>query len=479
MNNSSFLFNFLIFIYNLSFHITSPFIVLPFKTYHSKNSFIEQELNITTFFNNFFINEIYSNIEIGNPKEVVPIKITSNSHGLEIGYLCDNIFESKESSYNNKSFTFYRESEGLITYPQYKGGYYAKDSFSFYTDLEQNNKNKKIVNNISFIYMPKYESNNEKNEKVCGILGLSLKYNNYCEEQRNIMTNLNKLDVLHNYAYSIHYKNNNEGFILLGEELHNAIPDLFNEENLRRTNALSDGYDAMEWKTEFMQIYFYDKGVKRKLTETKKAKFAIEINYIVGTNNYKNNIENFFFEKYLENNICHYEKIQGHRYSVLICNKDSSFDINSFPNLFFFHRIFNYTFEFTKEELFLEKNNKYIFLVFFTDYNINYFALGKLFLKKYLLVFNQDTKTIGFYNSELKNEKNNGKINLFIEILGIILIIICSIIGFHLAKKIYEHTRKKRINEINEQYEYNSYESKNINQGNDKSNILLEMPNKL
>ena len=119
-----------------------------------------------------------------------------------------------------------------------------------------------------------------------------------------------------------------------------------------------------------------------------------------------------------------------------------------------------------------------IFLVFFSDYNINYFALGKLFLKKYLLVFNQDTKTIGFYNSEIKNEKNNGKINLFIEILGIILIIICSIIGFHLAKKIYEHTRKKRINEINEQYEYNSYESKNINQENDKNKILLEMPNK-
>lgn len=478
MNYLIFLYYFLIFICNLEFYIISPFIILPFNTYEYKNDYSQQELNITSFFNSFFTNEIYSKVEIGNPKEEVPIKITSNSHGLEIGYLCDNIFDSKESKYSNKSLSFYRESNGLITYHQYEGGYYAKDSFSFYKDLEQNNKNKITINNISFIYMPKYSLNKTNNDKVCGIMGLSLKYNNYCEEQRNIITNLNKLNILHNYAYSIHYKKNNEGYILLGEELHNVIPDLFNEENLRRANALSDGYDSMEWKTEFMQIYFYDKGVKTKMTEAKKAKFAIEINYIVGTNNYKNNIEKSFFQKYLENNICYYEKISGKRYSALICNKNSSFNINSFPTLFFFHRIFNYTFEFTKDELFLEKNNKYIFLVFFSDYNINYFVLGKIFLKKYILVFNQDTKTIGFYNSELKNGKNNGKISIFLIILGIIFIIICSIISFYLAKKIYEQTRKKRLNEINEQYEYNSYENKNINQENDKNKILLEMPNK-
>ena len=71
------------------------------------------------------------------------------------------------------------------------------------------------------------------------------------EEQRNIITNSYKLDIIHNYAYSIYYKNDYEGFIIIGEEPHNAIPNKFNENNLRKVNALSEGYDSMERKTEF------------------------------------------------------------------------------------------------------------------------------------------------------------------------------------------------------------------------------------
>ena len=454
------------------------YITLPFETYKNEHEYSKNELNITDFFENYFSNTIFTSIEIGNPKKLVPIILTSNSHGLLIGYLCDNNFDNKNSLYNNKSSSFYRESNGLITYQQYEGGFYAKDTFTFFTDFEKNSKNKKTVNNISFIYMPKEAKGDLKKEKICGIMGLSLKYVNYCEESRNIINNLNKLDIIHNYAYSIHYNNKNEGFILIGEEPHNVISDSFDENYLRRANALSDGYDdSMEWKTEFTQIYFYENGIKKKMTEEKRAKFAIEINYMIGTNDYKKKIENFFFGKFLEKNICYYEKIK--RYSILICNKDSSFDIRSFPNLFFFHRIFNFTFELKKEELFLEKNNKYIFLIFFSDYDIKYYVLGKIFLQKYLLIFNQDSKTIGFYNPDLKLNNNYKKYNLLIRIFGIIIVIACSALGFYLAKKIYEHSRKKRINEINDQYEYNSYEKHNINcKDNDKNKIFLEMPSK-
>ena len=58
-------------------------------------------------------------------------------------------------------------------------------------------------------------------------MGLSLQYSNYCEESRNIITNLNKLDVIHNYVYSIYYKNNYEWYIIIGEEPHISIPNEF------------------------------------------------------------------------------------------------------------------------------------------------------------------------------------------------------------------------------------------------------------
>ena len=466
-------------------YLFSSFIVLSFNTYQYNEENMNKELNTTLFFEHYFQNIIYTQIEIGSPQKLMPIIITSNSHGLTIGYLCNNIFDKKESLYNNKSITFYRESNGLITFPQYNGGYYAKDSFTFSTNLDNNSNNKITINNISFIYMPKESSyniidNKYKNNDICGIMGLSLKYVNYCEESRNIITNLNKLDVIHNYAYCIYYKNNNEGYIIIGEEPHKVFPKDFSEDSLRKVNALSEGYDSFEWKTEFTQIYFYDNGVKRKVTEGKTVKFEIEVNYIVGTNYYKKNIEKYFFEKYIEKNICYYEKIQNQRYSILICNNDSSFDINSFPSLFFFHKLFNYTFELSKDDLFMKKNNKYTFLVFFSDYDIKYFVLGKIFLKNHLFTFNQDSKTIGFYNTFLEKEKVNGNnINIYLIILGILLIIICCVLGFFLSKKIYEQTRKRRVNEIIEQYEYNSFEKNNINyENNNKNKVFLEMPTK-
>ena len=96
-----------------------------------------------------------------------------------------------------------------------------------------------------------------------------------------------------------------------------------------------------------------------------------------------------------------------------------------------------------------------------------------------MLIFNQDTKTIGFYNPLLEEKEIIDNNNLILKIIGIMMIIICCLIGFYLSKKIYEQTRKRRINEINEQYEYNSFEKNDINyENNNKNNIILEMPSK-
>ena len=46
-----------------------------------------------------------------------------------------------------------------------------------------------------------------------------------------------------------------------------------------------------------------------------------------------------------------------------------------------------------------------------------------------------------------------------------------------MAKKIYEQARKRRLNEIIEQYEYKSHDTDNINyENNDDKKIMLEIP---
>ena len=315
---------------------------------------------------------------------------------------------------------------------------------------------------------------------MCGNLGLALKASYYLTDEVNFIKILKKNNYISKYDFSFYFTNDNEGFLIIGEEPHNYFPNIYNENNLRKANVLSDGFGFSSWKIEFTQIYFYsDDGIKNKVKEAKNGLFVIENNYIIGSKYYKKLIEEKFFRKYLDDNICHYEKIQEEKQVILLCDKSKSFDINSFPTLYFYHRIFNYTFELTKENLFLEKNNKYIFLIFFSEFENHYFTLGKIFIRKYLFIFNIDSKTIGFYNKRLENAFNEreGSVSLFNKLMGIFIILIACFIGFFLAKKIYEQARKRRLNEIIEQYEYKSHDTDNINyENNDNKKIMLEIP---
>ena len=258
------------------------------------------------------------------------------------------------------------------------------------------------------------------------------------------------------------------------------MPKIFNVNNLRKNNVLLDGYSNSAWKTEFSQIYFTMNDIKYKVKEGKNAVFAIENNYIIGNKNYQKLIEENFFKNYLDNNICYYEKINNPKYVILICNKDSSFDINSFPTLYLYHRIFNYTFELNNKELFLEKSNKYIFLVFFWEYGLDYFTLGKIFLRKYLFTFNIDSKSIGFYNVKYEEEfrdNNPSTISIIFRIIGFIIILIACIVGFFFAKKLYDKNRKKRVNELTDDCDYESYIDNNINyEKNGDKKVYLEIP---
>ena len=104
--------------------------------------------------------------------------------------------------------------------------------------------------------------------------------------------------------------------------------------------------------------------------------------------------------------------------------------------------------------------------------------MGKLFLKKYFFTFNQDMKMIGYYKEEeLNDEKNdNNSIftsvnNTYLIIIMIILIIIFGVVGFFLGKIVYDKVRKKRINEVDDNYDY--FPQENINDNNDNNNDLI------
>ena len=151
-------------------------------------------------------------------------------------------------------------------------------------------------------------------------------------------------------------------------------------------------------------------------------------------------------------------------------NEKNNYKKRKFMPLLFDSARYNYTFNLSDNDLFMEINNKYYFLVAFPE-NIDesfyiHCFLGLPFYQKYRLVFNFDSKTIGFYNNYLDDEdidnngnnennenKSNGKnyIRIIVEMIICILLIV---VAFFVGKMINEK-RKKRANELNdENYEY-------------------------
>ena len=182
--------------------------------------------------------------------------------------------------------------------------------------------------------------------------------------------------------------------------------------------------------------------------------------------------------------ICFSEEVEEYR--IYSCDKKQSFNYikKYFPILKFCMKQYDMCFEFDYKDLFREKKGILYFLVIFKskEKKVYRFTIGQMLLKKYLITFNYDTKMIGFYNKNIKYKENeNKKLKIYYEynvkIIFILIIgfILNLIIGFCLGKKIYEKTRKKKVNELNDDYKYESHD---INSYNSHNSLTLEMNSK-
>ena len=149
------------------------------------------------------------------------------------------------------------------------------------------------------------------------------------------------------------------------------------------------------------------------------------------------------------------------------------------------HKDFQYTFEFTYEDLFVEKDNQYWFLVALSIFNTDMeeWFMGIIFLRKYNLIFNQDTKTISYYNINLPRSKKkeafiiNEKFVGYIIIIFIIiaLAILLIIFGLYIGKKYLKIKERKRLNHIYD-FDYINQDNFDINKKiKYGQNLLMEM----
>ena len=385
----------------------------------------------TNYINFLKINNIGVNLEIGNPSQTVFSRLTfSNNYVYFKGSNLKGKYNEKES----KSYKKINESKQFYSEP-FKKGIYSIDSINLY-DL----KNNKISDeNFSFILAEELSLNNK--ECYNGNIGLQIP-THFNFEKQNLINQFKLKNYINEFIWTIKYNSNFEGDLIIGNEPSFYDNNYFNL-ILKKTRVLNTGL-KLEWGLSFDNI-IWNKTIINSIN--KEIILDIDLGVIYGTEDFKEKISINFFQKYYSFGYCKLNIIDFEE-EYFTCKKQKV-DISKFPSLLFIHKDFNYTFELDYNDLFIEYDNIYYFLIIFNRFNYNSWKLGRPFFKKYQLIFNQDLKYIGFYNGEIIPFKPSiPKIIIFT--LFILILLLCSLLIFIYRKK---KNKKQYAKELNEDFE--------------------------
>ena len=441
------------------------YISIPFKIQQEKE-YISEKYNSDIFIQNNFYKNITFGFTIGNPPQEVDGIIMNDNLCFEMKLIKDlnndqNYIKSTNNIYSPKVSSSVSLSHKELRWS--KGQYHTLISDVFNFDKEKNNCNLTLL--LKKDEDPNIDINLIKNQKYIIKFGLNLQTGFSGDECPNFMYYIRAKASISKYLTSFIFKNPKEGVLIIGDELYNYDSKIYNESQY--VGIYNFNYNSLYYDEEIVM----DLVNNRNITLNKSNAF-IEYNYgiIIGTNHYKQVIDEIFFNKLISDNMCRSQIIrfnESSEYYLYTCNE--KVNLINFPKLIFFLRNYKFNFELDYHDLFIKKfDNQFYFLVLFrvNQEDKNNWVLGEPFYKKYTFSFNLDAKIVGFYkkifnnnNSQEKNEDDNKEGNktfliILFCIIGGILVILLMFLSFYYGMKLKEG-RKKRANELKEDnYEY-------------------------
>ena len=456
-------------------NISLSMIVFPFKpAYENKNGNINkenEEYNSTHFLNDYFNRELYITIKIGNPSQEVKVLLSSKVCGFKIGKTTHCINSKEYLSYYNRNksndFNYTKTYSGTFTEFGTERGYTAEDSIYAYTDL--NLKNEQKFNKIGF-YL-----GSDTNEELCGIIGFKMdNYAYYCNKINDLIRDFKSINITNNYKWTLKYNSIDEGYYIIGAEMKDLI-NKYNDKKLLNISSLIT-LGECPWSFSVKNIKCGKNDNMEVISKNKKCEIENDFSLIMGTNEFYKYINKTFFYDYFQKGFCIkniWKRSQVNNYYVIECDKKyfGKNDIINFPNLILVVDEDQREFVLNYDDLFTEIKHKYFFNVIFNTKKNDTWTLGKIFLKKYMVMFNLDNKMIEIYNNygeyqsdhnESLNNTSISEISLYICII-IVLFIITTVVAYLLGKNLNK-LRKKRVNELLEDnYEYKAKEENEIN----------------
>jgi len=374
-------------------------------------------------------NKIYTFIDIGEPKQKIKTYFNFTQYYY---YITDINLNGIYNKNNSKTYSLQIPFEKSYSKQEFDKGYSSLDNIYF----KLKNNEIKLIEKFPFILVTKSKKNLTKST-----IGLNYGINPLSTDE-NLIFQLKQKKIISTFYFSIKYENNNKGNIIIGD-----LPHLYD-------NTLSEEF----YIYSYSYLPSYQKSYDLKFNLVSYGNISIQYSTIINFNNnyyglisnnqIKENIDNYFFEKYFKENKCFYDKFNENNNIIFYyCNKNV--DISKFNDFNFYKKEMNYTFSLNYKDLFIELDEKYYFLIFFNKNEKSNWIFGEIFFRKYQMTFEQDKKLIGFYVGKKKISSEN----TYFLIIVFLLILILGLI-YIIYNLLIKRPRRKKANELMEDYDY-------------------------
>ena len=434
-------------------------IIIPLKTVNNPDKSID-------YIESLLHNQLYAEINLGTPEQLIYLSITTETEtfSIESKTINDKFYSHIASSTHidsNRKLSFYHE--------RYKTGYIYKDTFYFNKFGEDK---KETYRNISFDYIlelsevytkdeKKFYIDNNQNE-ISGIIGLQI-LKSYSSSS-SFINSLSNIGAINRSIWSLIYNPNydNNLYLIIGE---NPYKDY---ENLN-PNAFKSASAYLEGTNSFWYFLFSDiKTGDEKLNKERSAEYAPQMGVIIGTDEYRDYINENYFSGLIKENKCNKKNVTLSKKTYLYYECNSDINIDNFEPIIFTHQEFSYNFTLDKNDLFVDYNNKKYFLCVFlendsgsTYYSVKRWVFGIPFVKKYNFVFDHNSRKILFYQINFEDITRKGKVSAFVWIIIVLLGIIAALAVIYLLFKIIFRPKKIQANELEDSFNYNSQKNNN------------------
>jgi hypothetical protein len=309
-------------------------------------------------------------------------------------------------------------------------------------------KKSKKIHDVKLIMVTEIHKNTIYEIRNGGVIGLNLFNKNWDDyNDFNFFKNLYNKDLIKSESFMLIFDENDEtGKFIIDPDDYNKYQ--YNSNEFVYSRAYINN-EKLNWNLFANNIYYGNISINKNIICTISGDFTS----IISTDEFKNVIEENFFNEQTKNGKCKYF-LYYDSFKMYYCNKD--LDTSSIQPLKIEIKEMEYTFELKENELWTYVGDYKYFLIMFRGYYFseNEWTISKPFLKKYPLIFDKEKKIIGFIkNKNIKSSLNFFDIKTFFMLILFILVIsLLWFISYNYHKLI--KPKKKRVVELSEEAEY-------------------------